>query len=295
MSIFAYDTDPDNNGTIGTGTSIAEGNTPTGNMNDAVRILMSDIAEFFADHHKPIGTTGASNVYAVQTTKAFASYVKGMNFLVRPNHTNTGAATVNVGGTGAKSLKVNGADPAAGAIATDSLQLWCYDDANDWFNVIGAKVVDAALGANLAALAGLAGGADKLPYFTGSGAMDLTDITSLARGLLNDSSKAQMRTTLDIGALSLVPIAGGRMSGAGTGSAETGATGARTGTGVYRITFDSAEADTNYIPLAISGATADRTISVPAASITTTHFDVNAYSNGTPTDVSFQYIVLRAI
>lgn len=56
--------------------------------------------------------------------------------------------------------------------------------------------------ANLTALSGLAGAADRLPYFTGAGALSLTTLTELARNLLDDTTQSGMQSTLGLGTAS---------------------------------------------------------------------------------------------
>ncbi|OZB12758.1 MAG: hypothetical protein B7X55_13965, partial [Rhodobacterales bacterium 34-62-10] len=51
---------------------------------------------------------------------------------------------------------------------------------------------------NLTALSGLAGAADRLPYFTGAGALSLATLTGLARNLLDDTTQSEMQSTLGL-------------------------------------------------------------------------------------------------
>ena len=52
---------------------------------------------------------------------------------------------------------------------------------------------------NLTALSGLSGVADRLPYFTGAGALSLATLTSFGRSLIDDVDATTARTTLELG------------------------------------------------------------------------------------------------
>lgn len=58
------------------------------------------------------------------------------------------------------------------------------------------SAIQALYGLNSTALDGLTGAADRLPYFTGPGAMNLATFTAQARALLDDTSFAAMLVTL---------------------------------------------------------------------------------------------------
>lgn len=55
------------------------------------------------------------------------------------------------------------------------------------------------LNSNLTAFAGLTGAADRLPYFTGAGALSLATLTASARALLAADSQVSQRTALGLG------------------------------------------------------------------------------------------------
>jgi len=83
-------------------------------------------------------------------------------------------------------------------------------------------LVNSGLPANVSALGGLTGAADRITYFTGPGAMALATFTATARDLTSKANYADMRTALGVG----------NLANGGTGG--TDAATARTNVGVTR-------------------------------------------------------------
>jgi phage-related tail fiber protein len=93
-----------------------------------------DFAAHLADYVKHPAyavATGSANAYSVTLNPAPTSYVEGMAIAVKINVDNTGAATINVNGLGAKAIKKpNGNDVSAGNLKAGSIYTLRYNGAN---------------------------------------------------------------------------------------------------------------------------------------------------------------------
>lgn len=80
--------------------------------------------EFFAD-------TGAADALVITPSPAITAYAAGQRYWINPAATNTGAATLNVSGLGAKAIKLpDGTDPWANHIRADYPIHLYYDGTN---------------------------------------------------------------------------------------------------------------------------------------------------------------------
>lgn len=86
--------------------------------------IMADLASRFAAMHT---TGGTATAYTVTQTRQFQSLVNGLEIIVLPNATNTGAATFAPDGLAAKNIFTNGVAAIAGMIVQNVPAYLKYD------------------------------------------------------------------------------------------------------------------------------------------------------------------------
>ena len=97
------------------------------NVNDGGRALEGMLARWFRDTNGSLAASGSSNAYAVTANRVLSAYSDSLIVGFTPNHTNTGASTLNVSGLGAKTIvRPNGDTALAGDIVNGSKVLVIY-------------------------------------------------------------------------------------------------------------------------------------------------------------------------
>ena len=107
-----------------------EGMAPSG-VNDVLRAIMGAVARMRADTHGTLTTTGSSNAYLLTATQTLSSYAQGDFFMFEANHTNTGAATLNVDSVGVDSIvNPDGTALIAGQLTSGGIYGVIHDGTN---------------------------------------------------------------------------------------------------------------------------------------------------------------------
>jgi len=125
----------DNNASSPNG--MAENCAPS-TVNNTWREGIARMKRWFEDISGVKVTAGSSNTYTLAAARTVASYAQGDAYLFESNHTNTGAATINVDSLGAKSIVHNdGTALRAGDMTAAGMYLISYEANNDRFILVG--------------------------------------------------------------------------------------------------------------------------------------------------------------
>jgi hypothetical protein len=138
-------------------------------------------------------TGGSSNAYTLQTAQAINGYSAGLWVRAKANHTNSGAATLNINGVGAADIRKGVTTAlASGDIISGRFYDFVYDATNSVFQVLevlgDGQVTTAAIADDAvtnAKLANMANGTIKARITSGSGDPEdatLTQVLDLTGG-----------------------------------------------------------------------------------------------------------------
>ena len=107
-------------------------------VNDCGREMMAAIARLYGDIDGTLETGGSGNSYTITSTQTHAALADQSILVFRVDRANTGAATLNVDGLGAKSMRVNGTALASGQLVADKIVIAAYNATDDAYDLIGA-------------------------------------------------------------------------------------------------------------------------------------------------------------
>lgn len=276
-------------------------------VNDSGRAMEGYLARWFQDTNGSIAASGSSNAFAITSKRTISTLANNIVMAFTANHTITGAATLNLNGLGAKSIKrFNGNDLTAGDIVSGQPVWVIYKSADDdWFMISAAAALFANMHADFnenASPGDPAANTARL-YAKDDGAgttiMAYRDNAGVESHVPGVASQAEMEAASSLIKASspgrqhfhpVHPKAGGKVDGDGNIEASFGvASVSRDSAGVYDVTLSTAMADTNYWVL-VTAAEFDRFYN--AAPTSTTVFRVTGRSSGgTISDAGFGFAV----
>jgi hypothetical protein len=142
MTVYSWSTTAASNASADSTINYAEGQLP-GTLNDSARAMMARWAAWLTQVGGTVTYGGSSNAYTATSPSghALAAYAAGIVYALKANHTNTGAATINIDTLGVKSIVTpSGAALVAGDLVSGGLYLLIYDGTN--FQLLNTTTVD---------------------------------------------------------------------------------------------------------------------------------------------------------
>jgi hypothetical protein len=136
-SPYLWSTTALTNGTVDGSINFAEGQLPS-TVNNSTRALMAALARLRDDAIEWTSTGGSANGYTLTISGTQTAYASGQTYVVKANHSNTGASTLNVTNAdataiGAKAIRVMTAagesDLRANMMRSGGIYLLKYDTA----------------------------------------------------------------------------------------------------------------------------------------------------------------------
>jgi hypothetical protein len=117
-----------------------EGQAPS-TVNNCAREMMSALKIDWNERNPTVTSGGSANVHTLTYTTAPTAYVQGHTFAFIAGFTNTGTATLNVNGLGAKNIFMDGAALAGGEIVASSVIQVMYDGTQ--FQITSSRALSA--------------------------------------------------------------------------------------------------------------------------------------------------------
>lgn len=132
VGVKNFSTTAATNATADSNINWAENQAPS-TVNDSARAMMAALAAFYDQIGGALTVGGSSNAYTITNASpgTWAAYANGDLIMFKANHTNSGAATINVDAIGAKTIKTaDGGDVVSGDIVSGGFYLLAYDGTN---------------------------------------------------------------------------------------------------------------------------------------------------------------------
>jgi hypothetical protein len=138
MTVYAWSTTAASNSSADATINYAEGQLP-GTLNDSARAMMARWAAWLDQVGGTVTYGGSSNAYTAASPvgHTLSAYAAGNIYALKANHTNSGAATINIDSLGAKSIVTpDGGALVSGDIVSGGIYLLIYDGTN--FQVVSS-------------------------------------------------------------------------------------------------------------------------------------------------------------